>query len=58
MTIYDEFYKRSNREAIVGHEMAHLLFKKLSPDDITLFTDLAGWTIKVEGNHVFEIPPG
>lgn len=58
VTIYDEFYKRSNKETIVGHEMAHLLFKKLSPDDITSFTDLAGWTIKVEGNQVFEVPPG
>ena len=42
VTFYDEFYKRSNKEAIIGHEIAHLLFKKLSPDDIVLFTDLAG----------------
>jgi hypothetical protein len=57
VTIYDEFYKRSNKRAIVGHEMAHLLFKRLSPDDIGSFTDLAGWTLKVEGNQVFEVPP-
>ncbi len=57
VTIYDEFYKRSNKEAIVGHEMAHLLFKRLSSEDITSFTDLAGWTVKVDGNQVFEVPP-
>ncbi len=43
--------------AIVGHEMAHLLYARLSVDDIVLFTDLAGWTLKVEGSQVFEIPP-
>lgn len=57
ITIYDEFYKRSNKEAIVGHELAHLLYKKLSVSDITSFTDLAGWTLKVEGSEVFEVPP-
>lgn len=57
ITIYDEFYKRSNKEAIVGHELAHLLYKKLSVSEITSFTDLAGWTLKVEGSKVFEVPP-
>jgi hypothetical protein len=57
VTIYDEFYKRLNQEAIVGHEMAHLLFKKLSVDDKVQFNDLSGWTLKVEGNQVFEIAP-
>lgn len=57
VTIYDEFYKRSNKEAIVGHEMAHLLYKKTSHEDIITFTELADWTLKVEGNQVFEVPP-
>ena len=57
ITIYDEFYKRQNKEAIIGHELAHLLYKKLSVSEITLFTDLAGWTLKVEGSKVFEVPP-
>ena len=57
ITIYDEFYKRQNKEAIIAHELAHLLYKKLSVSEITTFTDLAGWTLKVEGNQVFEVPP-
>jgi hypothetical protein len=57
ITIYDEFYKRPHKEAIVGHELAHLLYKKLSVSEITSFTDLAGWTLKVEDGKVFEVPP-
>lgn len=57
VTIYDEFYKRSKKEAVIGHEMAHLLFKRLSADDISSFMDIAGWTLKVEGDQVFEVPP-
>lgn len=58
VTIYNEFYKRPNKAGIVGHEMAHLLFKRLSSDDIATFTVLAGWTLRVEGNQVYEDPPG
>jgi hypothetical protein len=57
ITVYDEFYNRQNKVAIIGHELAHLLYKRLSVSEITSFTDLAGWTLKVEGSKVFEVPP-
>lgn len=57
ITVYDEFYKRQNKVAIIGHELAHLLYKRLSVAEITSFTDLAGWTLKVEDGKVFEVPP-
>ncbi len=57
--LYDLFFSQQNKAAIITHESAHHLYKKLSPSDIDIFRTLSGWTYEIsfEKRQVFKNPP-
>lgn len=55
--LYDLFFKRKNKIATLGHEMAHHLFQKISDKDKTEFENLSGWSLEVKDRKIFILPP-
>ena len=57
--LYDLFFSRQDKAAIIAHESAHHLYKKLFPSEIDTFRTLSGWTFKpnYQKRQVFKYPP-
>jgi hypothetical protein len=57
ISIYNNFYRKNQRDKVITHELAHIFYQSLSPGDIMTFSETSGWTITIKNNQIFEIPP-
>ncbi len=59
IVLYDIFFTHHDQSAIIAHESAHHLFKKLTPLDINNFVTHSGWSYEAnfQTRKVFKRPP-
>lgn len=57
IAFYDTAMSRNLYTVAFQHELAHVLYKKLSVAEINKISELSGWRIEVKKNKVYELPP-
>lgn len=55
--IYDNFFQSKEKKTVIEHELSHLAYENLSISDTIEYSNLSGWTLKTEGDKIFEVPP-
>ncbi|MDH4467508.1 MAG: hypothetical protein QE271_05570 [Bacteriovoracaceae bacterium] len=56
-SLYDQFFKATNKKEIIAHEFSHLHYEKWNKKDLEEFARLSGWTYKRENEKIVDFPP-